>query len=185
MNLLDLGILVVLFLVGLRSYYRGLFQELSVIAGLVGGVLAAAHLYPRLVPLLSRWINNPLYCRVLGFIIILVAVYWLIRFGGLMLQRASVHLYLESLDRWLGCLFGLAKGIIIMGFLLTAIQVVIPKDTKLLQESRTTPYLRSFFRQAINLLPADFKQGLVQQARQLEKQWGQPMRSADPGEDSE
>ena len=38
MNLLDLGILVLLILIGLRGYYRGLFQELAVLAGVVGGV---------------------------------------------------------------------------------------------------------------------------------------------------
>jgi len=42
MNLLDLGIIILLTLIILRGYYRGLFQELSVLVGLIGGLLAAA-----------------------------------------------------------------------------------------------------------------------------------------------
>ncbi len=36
MNLLDLGIIVLLGLVTLRGYYRGLFQEVAVLVGLWG-----------------------------------------------------------------------------------------------------------------------------------------------------
>ncbi|MBW1918404.1 MAG: CvpA family protein [Deltaproteobacteria bacterium] len=185
MNLLDLGILIVLLLVGLRGYYRGLFQELSVIVGLLGGLLVAAHLYLRLAHLFQPWINNPLYCQILAFITILIAVYWLTRILGHLLQRVLARLYLGGLDRWLGCLFGLAKGMLILGFLLTASQLVIPHDSQLLKESRTAPYLRTFFFQAVNLLPADFKAGLTERARILEKQWGQPAPPADPAEESE
>ncbi|MFP3867375.1 MAG: CvpA family protein [Desulfobacteraceae bacterium] len=185
MNLLDLGILIILLLVGLRGYYRGLFQELSVIVGLLGGILVAAHLYPRLAQFFQQWINNPLYCQILAFITILVAVYWLTRVLGHLLQRLLVRLYMGGLDRWLGCVFGLAKGMLILGFLLTALQLVIPPDSKLLQESRTAPYLKSFFYQAINLLPADFKEGFRGRARNFGEQWGQPAEPADPEEEFE
>ena len=38
MNLLDLGIVALLALITFRGYYRGLFQELAVLAGVVGGL---------------------------------------------------------------------------------------------------------------------------------------------------
>ena len=40
MNLLDLGILILLGLVTIRGYYRGLFQELAGVVGLAAGVVA-------------------------------------------------------------------------------------------------------------------------------------------------
>ncbi len=45
MNFLDLGIIALLLLVTLRGYFRGLFQELAVLAGLVGGLVVAARTY--------------------------------------------------------------------------------------------------------------------------------------------
>ena len=59
MNLLDLGIIILLGLIALRGYYRGLFQELAVLVGVVGGVVAAAHTYLRLAGLLQPWISDP------------------------------------------------------------------------------------------------------------------------------
>ena len=63
MNLLDLGIIVLLALITLRGYYRGLFQEVAVLVGIVGGVVVAAHLYLRLAELIRPWIADPQYAR--------------------------------------------------------------------------------------------------------------------------
>jgi uncharacterized membrane protein required for colicin V production len=37
MNLLDLGIIVLLGLITVRGFFRGLFQEVAVLVGVVGG----------------------------------------------------------------------------------------------------------------------------------------------------
>jgi membrane protein required for colicin V production len=182
MNLLDLGILIALVLVCLRGYYRGLFQELSVIVGLLGGIVIAAHLYLRIANVLSQWIKNPLYSQILGFSVILIAVYWLTRFLGHLLQRVLVILYLERLDRLLGGLFALVKGMLILGFVLTALHLVVPKDSRLLRESRAAPYLEGFYSQALNLLPPEFIEQLKQQIMAWQERWDQP---GIPGDSSE
>lgn len=184
MNLLDLGILIALVLVCLRGYYRGLFQELSVIVGLVGGIIVAAHLYLRMSSLLSQWIKNPLYSQILGFMVILVAVYWLTRFLGHLLQRVLVILYLERLDRLLGGVFALIKGMLILGFVLTALHLVIPKDSRLLRESRAAPYLEGFYSQALGLLPPEFVDQLTQQIVEWQDRWDRPSLPDDSAEDS-
>lgn len=174
MNLLDLGILAILLLVGLRGYYRGLFQELSVIIGLLGGIVVAAHLYRDVADFLSQWIKTPLYNQVLGFLLILTIVYWLTRGVGHLLQRVFMMLYLERFDRLLGSLFALAKGMLVLGFILTSLHLVIPKDSRLLRESRTAPYLQSFYHQALGLLPPEFKEQMKQQVHNWHKKWDQP-----------
>ena len=157
MNLLDLGILVLLALITIRGYYRGLFQELAVLAGLVGGVLAASHTYLRLAAPLQTWIKDPLHARIVAFVVILVAVYWLTRLVAHLLQRLLYHLYLDLFDRLLGAFFGLAKGALLVGFALMFLGVVLPRDSRLFKESRTAPYLIHISRQALELLPQDFK----------------------------
>jgi membrane protein required for colicin V production len=160
MNLLDLGIVVLLILIVLRGYYRGLFQELAVLAGVVGGVLAAAHTHALLAAKLSPWISNPDHARWLAFALVLVAVYWSIRFLAYFLQRILYHLYLDVFDRLLGGFFALVKGALLLGFALMAVGLVMPRDSHLLKGSRTAPYLVHFSRQALGLLPPDFKQRL-------------------------
>ena len=157
MNLLDLGILILLVLIILRGYYRGLFQELAVLAGLIGGLLAAANFYLPLAARLEPLIKNPTYSRWVAFAVILVAVYWLTRVLAHLLQRLLYHLYLDIFDRLLGGFFALLKGALLLGFALMLLSLVLPPDSKLLKESRTAPVLMRVSRQALEYLPPDFK----------------------------
>lgn len=158
MNLLDLGVLVLLGLVTVRGYFRGLFQEVAVLVGVAGGVVAASHGYLPLAEVLSRWITDPQYARIAAFAAILVAVYWLTRLVAHYLQRLLYHLYLDFFERLLGAFFALAKGALLIGFSLMFIGLVMPKDSRLFKESATAPKLISLAHQSLELLPPDFKQ---------------------------
>ncbi len=157
MNLLDLGIILLLALIVLRGYYRGLFQELAVLAGVVGGVLAAAHFYLALATWIQPLIKDPLYARWVAFGCILVAVYWLTRLVAHLLQRLLYYLYLDIFDRLLGAFFALVKGALVLGLALMLISVLISKDSPLLQQSRTAPALVRLAKHALGYLPPDFK----------------------------
>lgn len=164
MNLLDLGIIILLALIVLRGYYRGLFQELAVLAGLVGGLLAAAHFYVPLGAQIQHLIKEPGYSRYIAFGVILVAVYWLTRVLALFLQRLLYQLYLDVFDRLLGALFALLKGGLIVGLALMIVSVAMPK-AQLIRESRAAPVFVHLARQALGLLPADFKKQWEKQLR--------------------
>jgi membrane protein required for colicin V production len=170
MNLLDLGIIVLLALITLRGYYRGFFQEVAVLVGIVGGVVVAAHVYLRLAELIRPWITDPLYARWVAFAVIFVAVYWLTRLVAHFLQRILYHLYLDFFDRVLGGTFALAKGALLVGFGLMFLGVVLPKNSHLFQGSVAAPHLMSFSRQALGLLPPEFKKRL----NDYLKGWRQP-----------
>jgi len=170
MNLLDLGIIVLLGLITLRGYYRGLFQELGVLVGLVGGMVAAAHTYLSLAGLLKSWITDPQYARWVAFAVVFVAVYWLTRLVGHFIQRLLYHLYLDFFDRLLGGVFALAKGALLVGFALMLLGVVLPRNSHLLKGSVAAPHLIALSRQSLGLLPADFKQRL----NDYLKEWRRP-----------
>jgi membrane protein required for colicin V production len=164
MNLLDLGIVILLALIVLRGYYRGLFQELAVLAGFIGGLLAAAHFYVPLAARLQPLIKEPTYSRWIAFAVILVAVYWLTRVLAHFLQRLLYHLYLDVFDRLLGASFSLLKGALILGFALMVVSLALP-NSQLLKESRAAPVLVQIARQALEFLPADFKKQWEKQLR--------------------
>ena len=166
MNLLDLGILVLLGLITVRGYYRGLFQELAFLVGLVGGVIVAANAYLRLAVLLRPWIADPSHAQIVAFAVVLVAVYWLTRLVAHFLQRLLYHLYLDFFDRLLGGTFALAKGALLIGFVLIFLSVFIPRDSHLIKGSRTSPYLMHFSKQSLELLPPDFKERVTQYLQQ-------------------
>jgi membrane protein required for colicin V production len=160
MNLLDLGIIVLLGLITVRGFFRGLFQEVAVLVGLVAGVVAAAHTYLRLASLLQPWITDPQYARWVAFAAVFVAVYWLIRLAAHSIQRLLYHLYLDFVDRLLGAVFALAKGALLVGFALMLLGTVLPRNSHLLKGSVAAPHLINLARQSLGLLPPDFKQRL-------------------------
>lgn len=166
MNLLDLGLLIVLGLIILRGYFRGLFQELAVLAGLIGGLLAAAHFYVPLAGKLQHLIKDPTYARGAAFVALLVAVYWLTRVLAHLLQRLLYHLYMDIFDRLLGGFFAFLKGALILGFALMLLGHVFSRDPpQLLKDSRTAPLLMGLSRRALELLPADFKKSWEKRLR--------------------
>ena len=170
MNLLDLGILILLGLLTVRGYFRGLFQELAVLVGVVGGAMAATRTYLRLADLLAPWVTDPQYARIIAFAAILVAVYWLTRLVAHFLQQILYRLYLDFLERLLGAGFALAKGALLIGFSLMFIGLVLPRDSRLIKESRTAPQLTHLARQSLELLPPDFKQQLNGYLQKWQKQ---------------
>jgi membrane protein required for colicin V production len=186
MNLLDLGIIILLGLIALRGYYRGLFQELAVLVGVVGGVVVAAYAYLRLAGLFKPWITEPLYARWIAFAVLFVAVYWLTRLVAHFLQRLLYHLYLDFFDRLLGGFFALAKGALLVGFGLMFLGLVVPRDSQLIKGSVVAPRLIYISRQSLGLLPPDFKQRL----KDYLKEWRRPREKrqaegARPREDRE
>ncbi|MBM4299986.1 MAG: CvpA family protein [Deltaproteobacteria bacterium] len=186
MNLLDLGIIVLLGLITLRGFFRGLFQEVAVLVGVVGGVVVAAHTYLRLAGLLHPWITDPNHARWVAFAGVFVAVYWLTRLAAHFIQRLLYHLYLDFFDRILGGVFALAKGALLVGFALMLLGVVLPRNSHLLQSSVAAPRLIALARQSLGLLPPDFKRRL----NDYLKEWRQPLekRQAEesrPQEDQE
>ena len=158
MNLLDVGVIAILILVTLRGYFRGLFQELAVLAGLVGGLLAASHTYLLAATLILPLINNIYWAQGLAFAVVLVAVYWGVRVLAYLMQRLLYHLYLDVLDRLLGAVLAFIKGCLILGLAFLLLGVVLPKNSHLIKESRAHPLLVNFAKTSLELLPADFKQ---------------------------
>jgi membrane protein required for colicin V production len=158
MNLLDLGIIALLILVTLRGYFRGFFQELAVLVGLVGGLLVAARTYLAVAALILPLVNNLYWAQGIAFVLVLVVFYWCVRILAYVLQRLLYHLYLDVLDRLLGAFFAFLKGCLILGLALLLLGVLLPKDSRLVKESRAQPPLTQLAKRTLDLLPPDFKE---------------------------
>jgi membrane protein required for colicin V production len=170
MNVLDLGIIILLGLMTLRGYYRGLFQEVAVLVGVVGGLVVAAHTYLRLAALMQPWITDPQHARWVAFPVVFVVVYWLTRLVAHFIHRLLYHIYLDFFDRLLGGVFALAKGALLVGFALMFLGVVLSRNSTLLKGSVAAPHLIALSRQSLGLLPPDFKQRM----NDYLKEWRQP-----------
>ena len=111
MNWIDLILVSVLALFGLRGFFRGFFREVFSLAGLIIGFMLAAALLPPAAAYAAEWWKlPPLILKGSVFVIIFFSVYFLFNLAGWLLHRSESLLFLKTLNRAGGIAVGLGKG---------------------------------------------------------------------------
>ena len=141
MNALDFIILFIIFTSGLYSLFRGFIREVFSILSLVLGLLLAVKFYHMPAHQLSSWVNDLMIRNLIGFIFIFIGVSLVITLIGTIIRRVFTLCKLGSLDRVLGVLLGLLKGIFICMVIIFLLIFFLPNDHPLLIQSRLSLYL--------------------------------------------
>jgi membrane protein required for colicin V production len=144
-NWIDPIVLVILFLFGLRGYFKGLFRETLSLAGMVVGFMVAVR-YDQQVAALGGlyWDLSPLILKVASFVSIFFLVYFLFAIVGWLLHRAAKVLFLQTLNRVGGIAVGLGKGAAITALVIFFVSssTWLPRSTKAhLEDSHLGPPL--------------------------------------------
>ena len=130
MNWIDLTLLVVLILFGLRGYFRGLFREVFSLLGLVAGFVGAARYAEPLAGLVATyWSAPPIILKGVAFVICFFAIYALFNVAGWLLHRSAKILFLQTVNRLGGVVLGVGKGAALAAlvvFALTSTTLVPP-----------------------------------------------------------
>ena len=113
-TLLDLIILAIMLLSGLLAMIRGFMREILSIAAWGAAAVATLVLFPRLLPMAKTYFNNDMVATgaVIGGVFIgtlIVASVITVRISDMILDSR-----IGALDRTLGFMFGLARGLLIM-----------------------------------------------------------------------
>jgi len=110
-NWLDLIVLAVLALFGLRGFFRGLFREVLSLAGLVAGfMLAVAYDQDVAAHAAGYWTVSPIVLKGSAFVGIFFLVYFAFSLLGWLLHRSEKLLFLKTLNRSGGIAIGVGKG---------------------------------------------------------------------------
>lgn len=166
---LDLVVLGILFISAAVAFMRGFVREVLTIGSLAGAALATFVFGPGLTPLARGWIIDPgapqpqklfdlvpytMLAPVLAYGLVFVAVLIVLTVVTHMISKGVHAAGLGPVDRTLGVVFGLIRGIIIIGLLSLVMNFILNKDQrqKLFADSQTYPY--------VNYL-ADFTQGML------------------------
>lgn len=118
---LDLAVLAVLLVSGLLAMLRGFVRELLGIGAWVGAAVAAITLYPLLAPLLHPWLDPGLVANLAAggaiFLVALILLSLLARFLSDRVQDSAAG----GIDRTLGLIFGLVRGVALVCFAYIAV----------------------------------------------------------------
>ena len=128
---IDLTVIAVLSLFGLRGYFRGLFREVLSLTGLVVAFLVASRYSAAVADWgATYWKISPFLIKGLAFVALFFVVYFVFNLAGWLLHRSEKLLFLKTVNRVGGIAIGLGKGTA-----LTALLVLFVTSASWLPES--------------------------------------------------
>ncbi len=117
MNWVDLTLIALFSLFGLRGYFKGLFREVFSLAGLVAGFIVAVRYNEYLAaPLEFYWEAPPVLHKAIAFVAIFFMIYFICSLFGGVLHRLEKTFFLQTFNRVGGVVIGIGKGAAILAF---------------------------------------------------------------------
>lgn len=114
MTAFDYAVLAIVAASILLGAWRGLVSEVLALAAWVVALLAGRALAPEMVPVFGEWLQEPALQYVVAFVAIVVAVLVAVALLRLALSKLLRAIGLGPLDRFLGAVFGIARGVLVV-----------------------------------------------------------------------
>jgi len=140
---------------------EGFFHEAFKLAGLVVGYLLAAWQYHRLADWFAPYLKSPWFGEIARFLIIFFAVLMVAGLAGRIARSVMRKAGLSGIDRFLGAVLGLLKGILVVAIVLMAMTAFEPA-AKWLAESELAPYFLVGGRAAVWVAPPELRHRFYQ-----------------------
>lgn len=114
MTAFDCAVLAVVVASILLGAWRGLVSEVLALAAWVAAILAGRALAPEMAPVFGDWLREPAWQYAAAFAAIVVAVLAAVALARLALSKLLRAIGLGPLDRFLGAVFGVARGVLVV-----------------------------------------------------------------------
>ena len=136
MNLLDLILAVLIAWFAVSGIVRGLVQQLFSLGGLVAGHLLGARYYAFAQAKLGLSFQ---FAEVVAYLVVFLAAYLVIRLIGGLIEGRVRNSKLSGSDRLGGMAGGLLKGALLSILIVFLLVILLPRDARLLRESKAAP----------------------------------------------
>ncbi|MCB1650478.1 MAG: CvpA family protein [Alphaproteobacteria bacterium] len=183
--IIDIIVLAVLLISALIAFLRGFIREVLTIAGVVGGLAAAYFGGPHLIPHMAGWLGikegeevkrlfdiipYDLLATVLSYGAIFIVVVIILSIVSHFLAETAKKFGLGAIDRTLGFIFGLLRGVVILGLLYMPVHLFVEQDAKesWFANSKTQFYLEKTSAFLAGFLPEDTTKALKEEAEKME-----------------
>jgi len=140
LNLFDYLLLAIAGFSMVLSLWRGFVREIISLVGLVAAFVIAGRASGIATELLKDWIPNSTVASLAGFGLIFVCVMLLVALVGSLIRKLVDMADLTASDRTLGMVFGLARGLLLIGLFFLVYTTYAKPDSKWMKNSVLTPY---------------------------------------------
>lgn len=154
MNALDaIAIIIIVLFLGM-GIYNGLIKSISSLVSILAGLYIAKNLSPVLTQILAL-IHFPNAKDPLGFLLVFLFFFTAIKIFFHFIEKFSRKSVISKADRVFGGILGLAKGAVITVFIVTVMQIVLPRDAAILEKSHILPAANKVLISARGIVPDD------------------------------
>ncbi|HEY3908413.1 MAG TPA: CvpA family protein [Stellaceae bacterium] len=160
MNAVDLAVLVVIALSAIFAFARGFVREALSIVAWFGAALITIYGFAYADGVIAHFVTTPLLAELIaGASLFLVALIFLTILTGYIARLAQVST-LSPIDRTLGLIFGVARGLVLVSLAYLVIDISLPQPDRpgWLQDARSEPFLAQ---------GADMLRGMLPQSLQV------------------
>ncbi len=183
-TLLDIILLAVMLISGLLAMIRGFMREILSIGAWGIAAIAALTFYSKLAPIVKSYVSlgdtatNAISAAVVFLVTLLIVAIITVRISDIILDSR-----VGALDRTLGFLFGLGRGllVVVVAFLFFAWLVPDRSQPEWVRGAKSKVVLQSTGQWLISLLPEDLDKIITKFRRQKPEDQEAPPDTAPPG----
>ena len=171
MNLFDVLILGIVNFCLIRGILRGLIKEGVAFIGVFVGFCAASYHYAWIAELLSNWISNEIYFRILGFLSVFFGI---VIITNVLIPTIKYMLgidFIRGVDRSFGGGVGITKGFLVSCMMLIIFTAFLPKGTSIIADSRISRHLTRISEKIILMSPKEMKHEFTEKIEVYKKTW--------------
>ena len=184
--IVDAVVVVILLFSALVSLWRGFIREVLTIVGVVGGIVAAYAGGPLLIPYMRGWmgvvdgkepeklfghIPYDMVADAASYVTVLIVVVFVLSVISHFISEFVKNIGLGPLDRTLGVVFGLARGVLLVGILYLPLFYLVQDPAKKKEyfgDSHSVVYLDAVSGWIASYLPGEVEQAIGDSAKKLE-----------------
>jgi membrane protein required for colicin V production len=163
MNALDIAVIAVILLSGLFAFARGFVKEVLSVGAWVGAGLAALYSLPYATPIAARFLPAGAVAEAGAGLAVFVVALIVLSILTSAISRRVKDSALSAVDRTLGLIFGLVRGVVLVCLAYIALSWVWPADKPQPQPqwiagARTLPLLANGAERLRQLLPVQYRE---------------------------
>lgn len=168
MNALDILILVIVVTFTGLGVYQGLIKSVSSFVAVIGGLILAKRFSVEVTHFLS-YLQVADVRGVLGFIVVFIFFFILIKIFMHLLQKILNASVLATFDTVFGGVFGFLKGFLLALMIAAILQVILPKNSAILVNSKALPVTKKATLIVTGFIPAQMHPYIQQTTRKVMK----------------
>jgi membrane protein required for colicin V production len=156
-TLLDIILLAIMLVSALLAMVRGFMREVLSIASWGAAALLTVYAYPRLLPMAKHYINHDIAASVVVIAGVFLGTLLIVSVITIKISDMILDSRVGALDRTLGFLFGLARGlvIVVVAFLFFAWLVPEKSQPEWVRNAKSKVVLQSTGQALMSMLPDD------------------------------